>query len=482
MSNRRDFLKALAAGAVVASEGLLRARPVGAWQAGAGRPGAAGIAAGWDQLPAVLARIKPPVFAGRDFPVTRFGATGDNTRDNTDAFRDAIAACSRAGGGRVVVPEGEFLTGAIRLLTNVALHVEAGATIRFMRDPAKYPVVLTRFEGNDVMNYSPFIYSFEQDNIGITGSGTIDGNAGCANWWPWKGATECMASNARANQKGDSDALRQMGEKDVPPRGRIFGSGHYLRPMFIEPYGCRNVLIEGVTLLNSPMWHLHPVLCTNVTVTGLHINSSGPNTDGCNPESCTDVLIRNCDFNTGDDCIAIKSGRNADGRRLATPSQNIVIQGCHMRNGHGGVTIGSEDSGGVRNVFAENCRMDSPKLDFAVRIKDNAMRGGLVENIYVRNIDVGQVANAAVTIDFYYEEAEAGRFTPIVRHVEIRNLKSSKAKYALYLRGFRNAPIRDISLIDCRFDNVQEANVVENVMNIDVRNVRINGTLVNKIG
>jgi polygalacturonase len=273
-----------------------------------------------------------------------------------------------------------------------------------------------------------------------------------------------------------------MGEKDVPPRGRMFGPGHYLRPMFIEPYGCRNVLIEGVTLLNSPMWHLHPVLCTNVTVTGLHINSSGPNTDGCNPESCTDVLIRNCDFNTGDDCIAIKSGRNADGRRLATPSQNIVIQGCHMRNGHGGVTIGSEDSGGVRNVFAENCRMDSPKLDFAVRIKDNAMRGGLVENIYVRNIDVGQVANAAVTIDFYYEEAEAGPFTPIVRHVEIRNLKSSKAKYALYLRGFRNAPIRDISLIDCRFDNVQEANVVENVMNIDVRNVRINGTLVNKIG
>jgi polygalacturonase len=273
-----------------------------------------------------------------------------------------------------------------------------------------------------------------------------------------------------------------MAENGVPPRQRVFGPGHYLRPQFIEPYGCRNVVIEGVTLLNSPMWQVHPVLCTNVTVKDLHINSSGPNTDGCNPESCSDVLIRNCDFNTGDDCIAIKSGRNGDGRRVATPSQNIVIQACRMRNGHGGVTIGSEISGGVRNVFAENCRMDSPKLDFAVRIKNNAMRGGLLEDIYIRDISVGQVARAAVTIDFFYEEGEAGGFTPVVRHVEIRNMKSSKAQHALYLRGFGNAPIRDLSLVDCRFENVREANVIENVMDIKVSNVRINGTPVDRIG
>ena len=181
-----------------------------------------------------------------------------------------------------------------------------------------------------------------------------------------------------------------------------FRRGHYLRPQFIQPYRCKNVLLEGVTLKNSPMWQVYPVLCTNVTVrkmtiTGADLNrESGPNTDGCDPESrALDVLIKDCNFNTGDDCIAIKAGRNEDGRRVNVRRKNIVIQDCHMQDGHGGVTIGSEISGGVRNVFAENCRMDSPRLDTRVRIKNNAMRGGLLENIHVRNIEVGEVAQAA---------------------------------------------------------------------------------------
>jgi polygalacturonase len=220
------------------------------------------------------------------------------------------------------------------------------------------------------------------------------------------------------------------------------------------------------------------VLCTNVTVNNVNVVSHGPNNDGCDPESCTDVLIKDCSFATGDDCIAIKSGRNADGRRLNAPSQNIIIQGCTMKDGHGGVTIGSEISGGVRNVFAERCQMDSPHLDRALRLKNNAMRGGLLEHIYLRDVAVGQVAEAIISIDFYYEEGEKGNFTPIVRNVGVRNVTSKRSKYALYLRGFKNAPITDILLEDCAFDNVAKPNVAENVHDVTLRNVRINGRVV----
>lgn len=275
-----------------------------------------------------------------------------------------------------------------------------------------------------------------------------------------------------------------MVEKGVPPRDRVFGPGHYLRPQFVQPYRCQNVLIEGVTLVNSPMWQVHPVLCRNVTIQKLTIRTSklGPNTDGCDPESCTDVLIKDCFFSVGDDCIAIKAGRNADGRRVRVPAQNIVIQGCHMKDGHGGVTIGSEISAGVHNVFAEKCQMDSPDLDIAVRFKNNAMRGGVLENIHVRDIAVGQVAMAAVSIDFFYEEGPQGNFTPVVRNVSIQNLKTEKAKYALYLRGFTNAPIRQVRFLDCDFNGVALPNVIENVQDISVRNVRINGKLVERVG
>ncbi|MHB8755826.1 MAG: glycoside hydrolase family 28 protein [Candidatus Acidiferrales bacterium] len=166
------------------------------------------------------------------------------------------------------------------------------------------------------MNFSPFIYAFEQENIAITGRGTIDGNSSCQHWWPWKGSRTCGWQQGDPDQSKDRNLLHEMGEKGVPVSSRVFGEGHYLRPQFIQPYRCKNVLIEGVTLLNSPMWQVNPVLCTNVTVQGLTISSFGPNTDGCDPESCADVLIKNCFFNTGDDCIAIKSGRNADGRRV----------------------------------------------------------------------------------------------------------------------------------------------------------------------
>jgi polygalacturonase len=433
-------------------------------------------ATGWDIVPGILRRIVPPTFPSREFDITRYGAKGDGTTDCSEAFTRAIAACAQAGGGRVTVPAGRYVTGPLRLRSNVELHVVKEGTIAFHRDPARYlPAVFTRWEGVELMGYSPLISAFEQENIAITGDGALDGQADETNWWPWNGKPEYGWKSGDPRQKEARDRLFQMAEQGIAVSQRVFGDGSYLRPQFVQPYRCRNVLVDGVTIRRSPMWEIHPVLCTNVTVRNVKIATHGPNNDGCNPESCRDVLIEGCEFDTGDDCIAIKSGRNADGRRLKTPSENLIIRNCRMKDGHGGVTIGSEISGGVRNVFAERCTMDSPQLDRALRFKNNAMRGGTIEHVYMRDVTVGQVADSVLSVDFYYEEGDKGPFTPVVRHVEMKNVTSKKSPYALYLRGFANAPISDVRLIGCRFDGVAKGNVLENVQGLTYTDVRING-------
>jgi polygalacturonase len=430
---------------------------------------------GWAMVPDILARLRPPVFPQRDFLLTQYGAVGNGRFDCTDAFLRAIQACYRAGGGRVVVPRGTFLTGPIHLASNVNLYLDEGAIVRFKQDPSAYlPPVFTRWEGVEAMNYSPFIYAFEKENVAITGSGVLDGQADEAHWWPWKGRKEYGWQEGMPHQEEGRRRLFEMAEAGVPPEQRILGEGFYLRPNFIQFYRCRNVLIEGVTIVNSPMWEIHPVLCENVTVRSVTVRSYGPNNDGCNPESCRYVLIEDCLFDTGDDCIAIKSGRNADGRRLNLPSEYILIRNCKMRDGHGGVVIGSEISGGARYIFAERCEMSSPNLDRALRIKTNSVRGGIVEHIYMRDVQVGQVADAVIRINFYYEEGDVGAFTPIVRHVEVRNLISRRSPYALYLRGYARSPIQDVRLIECTFEGV-EKNLTEYVDGLYFQNVRING-------
>jgi polygalacturonase len=430
-----------------------RAFLVSAAAAAASRSRAAAI----DYAGSILARIKPPVFPNRDFDIAKYGADGDGKKLSTDAISQAIAACSAAGGGRVVVPNGLFLTGAIHLKSNVNLHIEKDATLRFSRDPKHYlPVVYTRFEGTECMNYSPFLHAFEQTNIAITGSGTLDGQADCEHWWPWKGRTDCGWKLGDASYQKDDQALISMGDRNVPVSQRVFGEGHYLRPNFIQPYRCRNLLIEDVSIVNSPMWEIHPVLCRNVTVRGVNINSHGPNNDGCDPESCADVLIDRCIFDTGDDCIAIKSGRNTDGRRVNVPCENLIVQDCTMKDGHGGVSIGSEVSGSVRNVFVQRCQMDSPNLQRALRMKSNSQRGGTMENVFFRDVTIGNVAEAVVEVDFYYEEGPGGPFNPTVRNINIANVTSKSSKYALYLRGYKDDPIRGITLENCTFDKVAQ--------------------------
>ena len=435
---------------------------------------------GWERVPSILARIKPPTFAKKSYPVTRFGAKADGTTDCTRAFRRAIDACANAGGGRVVVEGGTFLTGPIRLRSRVNLEVREGATIKFVTDPKAYEqFVLTRFEGVELMGLSPLIYALDAANVAVTGAGTLDGQASNTVWWHWNGSPRYGWKQGAGNQRAARAQLFEMAERHVPVESRRFGVDSFLRPPFIQPYRCNNVLIEGVTIRNSPMWEINPVLCRNVTVRGVQIDSHGPNNDGCDPESCRDVLIEHCRFDTGDDCIAIKSGRNADGRRVNVPTENVIIRDCEMRDGHGGVTIGSEISGGVRHVYAERNKMDSPQLDRALRLKNNAMRGGVLEHIYMRDVQVGQLADAVLQVDFLYEEGANGNFPPVVRDVELLRVTSKKSNYALYLRGYEKGTIDDVRVIDCTFDGVAKPDVVEHVTGLVRRNVTVNGQKLN---
>jgi len=486
MTSRREFLnRALITGAGLGVTAWLKPSLVRSPSALAIAPAAEDA---WAEAARILRRIKPPIFPRREFVITKFGAVGNAREDCTEAFAKAISACARAGGGRVVVPDGEFLTGAIHLKSNVNLYISKNATIRFDRDPKKYlPVVFTRWEGMELMNYSAFIYAYGQRNVGISGEGVIDGQADCDHWWPWKGRTGCGWKRGDPEQSKARKVLYEMVEKSTPVSQRVFGEGSYLRPNFIQPYRCTNVLIEGVTLRHSPMWQLHPVLCTNVTIRNVRIEreagateQTGPNADGCDPESCRDVLIKDCWFATGDDCIAIKAGRNNDGRRVPIPSENIVIQGCQMKDGHGGITIGSEISAGVRNVFAENCHLDSANLNMAIRVKNNALRGGQLENFYFRNIEVGEVAEATVGVDFNYEEGANGPYTPRLRHLVIENLRSGKSKHALNLQGLDRAHLDDIQLTNCTFENVANGSVVKYVDGLSLKNVRVNGSVVSR--
>jgi polygalacturonase len=440
------------------------------------RAGVAQSADPWVRAGTIVGAITVPRFPARDFDITKFGAVGDGQASCTDAIRRAIAACTAAGGGRVVVPEGRFLTGAIRLDSNVNLHLADTATLAFTDDLKQYPRVFTRWEGVELMNFSPFIYAFEAQNLAITGRGTLDGQADETHWWHWRRPGPGTQGRDRAAR----NRLIEMQAKGVPVARRVFGEQDYLRPNFVQPYRSRNILIDGVTIVNSPMWEIHPVLCESVTVRSVTVRSHGPNNDGCNPESCRNVLIEGCTFDTGDDCIALKSGRNDDGRRLNVPVQDVVIRNCTMKDGHGGVVIGSEISGGARNIFAERCRMDSPQLDRALRIKTNSVRGGLIEGVYMRDVTVGEVAEAVVTINFFYEEGEGGPHLPVVRDIEVRNVTSRKSQHALLLRGFRNAPISGVRLEDCTFDGVASGDVLENVKGIELKNVRVNGTVRNE--
>ena len=437
--------------------------------------------------------IQVPQISGKDYLITKFGARPDaSAADNQKAIQKAIDKCAKKGGGRVVVPAGQtFLTAAIHLKSHVDLHIEEGATLLFAFKPDLYPIVETTWEGLDCFNLSPCIYANGQTDIAITGKGVIDGGGSNEAWWPWVGVAHFGWKEGGISQSREArprllrcgeDGVPMRDEQGQPVRERSFGPQDGLRPQLVNFYQCQRVLIEDVTLLDSPFWVIHPLRSTDVTVRRVHINNAGPNGDGCDPESCDRVLIEDCFFNTGDDCIAIKSGRNRDGREHAMPSQNIIIRNCEMKNGHGGVVIGSEISGGAKNIFAHDCVMDSPNLDRVLRIKTNSCRGGIIENIYVKDIKVGQCGESVLKINLDYDHNEIccrGNF-PMVRNVLMENVTCEKSKYGVQIIGLDDDTfVYDIDVRNCRFNGVQQGNFQSGkVRDVRFDKLYVNGSLV----
>ena len=449
---------------------------------------------GWDEqlYKQIEQSIQLPKFGNNDIVITKTGAKTDaKAEKNQKAIQKAIDKCAKKGGGKVIVPAGQrFKTGAITLKSHVNLVIEQGAVLEFVFQPELYPIVETAWEGLDCYNLSPCIYANGATDIALSGKGTVDGGGNRQTWWPWNGATKHGWTEGVKSQKdGGRARLLQNGEDGIPMRingkpnpQRTFTENDRLRPQLVNFVNCERILIEDVTLLSSPFWVIHPLKSTDITVRGVHINNDGPNGDGCDPESCDRVLIENCYFNTGDDCIAIKSGRNRDGRERAMPSKNIIIRNCEMKNGHGGVVIGSEISGGCTNVFAHDCVMDSPNLDRVLRIKTNSCRGGIIENINMKNVKVGQCGESVLKINLDYEPKEIccrGNY-PTVRNVYMENVTCEKSKYGVQIIGLEeDTYVYDIHVKNCKFNGVKDGNTITGkTRNVKLENLFVNGNLV----
>ena len=436
--------------------------------------------------------IRVPQFADKAYAITKYGAKATNTAaQNQKAIQKTIDLCSKKGGGRVVIPAGQtFLTGAITLKDGVNLHVEEGAVLEFAFEPELYPIVETSWEGLECFNLSPCVYAFKAKDIAITGKGTIDGGGSNDTWWPWNGnprfgwkegmISQRIESRPRLLKNGE-DGIPMYNEKGERSPERVFGPKDGLRPQLVSFNKCEGILLEDITLLRSPFWVIHPLHSTDITVRRVKMINDGPNGDGCDPECCDRVLIEDCFFNTGDDCIAIKSGRNRDGRERNMPSKNIIIRRCEMKNGHGGVVVGSEISGGCQNVFAHDCVMDSPELERVLRIKTNSCRGGIIENINMRNIKVGVCKESVLKINLDYEPKEVccrGNF-PTVRNIYMENVTSEQSKYGVQIIGLEeDTYVYDVTVKDCHFNGVKDGNFQSGkTRNITFDNLFVNGSL-----
>lgn len=428
----------------------------------------------WDKMNIVYKNIVPPTFPDKNYVITDFYNGKDSLY--TKAINQAISVCAAHGGGKVIIPKGEFLTAPIRLKSNVNLHLVDSAVLKFTTDYNLFDTVRTRIEGIDCYNISPLIYAYGETNIAITGSGIMDGQADKTNWFCERRIKGVVQEDGkRINEK---TLLYEMKDDSIPFNKRVFIGETSIRPQFINLYKCKNILLEDFTINRSPFWLIHPLLSENITVRRVKMKSHGHNNDGCDPESCKNVLIEDCDFDTGDDCIAIKSGRDEDGRFWNIPSENIIVRNCRMKDGHAGVAIGSEVTGGCRNVWVENCQMDSPELDRIIRIKSNAMRGGEVENIYVRNIAVGECKESILGMELKYWRVDDGPYLPYFHNIHLENITSRKSQYILHLDGFVDkVQARNIFIKNCMFDGVESAeiNKVTGVDNIHFENVKVNG-------
>jgi polygalacturonase len=401
------------------------------------------------------------------YNVLNYGAKNDSSKIATKAIASAIAAASKKGGGTVYFPAGKYLTGPIHLKSNITIFIDAGAELHFSDNFDDYlPMVESRYEGVDVKSFSPLFYAYKAENIAIVGRGLINGHG--QKWWNY------VLGFKEGPTRNKYQRIFDSVNKDIllPDDPAQMKKG-FLRPPFIQPLYCRNVLIEGITIVNSPFWTVTPEFCENVTVNGVTINNpKSPNTDGINPSSCRYVHISNCHISVGDDCITIKSGKDIPGRTKATPAENYTITNCTMLSGHGGVVIGSEMSGDVRKITISNCIFDG--TDRGIRIKTTRGRGGIVEEIRVDNIIMKNIQQQAIVLDMAYTRTQpepVSERTPRFRNIHLSNI-TAQTNEAIYINGLPEMPVDDISFNDIQFDAQKGARVKE-ASNIEFHNVRI---------
>jgi hypothetical protein len=409
--------------------------------------------------PFKMPQLQRPVFPERVFDIRDYGAVADGTTKDTQAFAKAIEACAAAGGGRVLVPAGKWFTGPIHLASNTDLHLAEGAEIIFSDRFEDYlPVVLVRVGGIEIYNYSPFIYARDSNNIAITGPGKLNGNA--QKWWAWAGR--------------ETNRFFEMSAAGVPVEQRVFGTeADAIRPNFVSFVNCRNVLLEGFTIGGGPNWTIHPTYCENVIIRRLNVVTSGPNNDGIDPDSCKNVLIEHCTFETGDDCVVLKSGYNEDGWRVGKPTENVVMRYCSSKRGHGGLVVGSEMSGDVRNVYMHDCEFEG--TDRAVRIKSRRGRGGVVENIWAQNLKVRNMQREVIILNMVYgadTRQAANEKPPVFRNIFIRNVVGDGAPTAVLIRALEDSPVENVRLQDVKIKSTKGI-ICSNVKDVLFENVNV---------
>ena len=410
------------------------------------------------------------------------GAVTDGTTVNTRLINSTIERLAGEGGGTLFFPAGRYLTGPIRLKSNITLELEAGATLLFSTNFDDYlPFVEVRHEGVMMKSFCPLIYATDAENITIKGEGTLDGQGKA--WWDefFK-----VLIDLRDNGKRDVNKYQPLFEKENDVK-KIASEANedwhgtldrrFFRPPFIQPIRCKNVRIEGVKIINSPFWTVNPEFCDNVTVDGVTIhNVDSPNTDGINPESCRNVHISNCHISVGDDCITIKSGRDLQARNIGAACENITVTNCTMLSGHGGVVIGSEMSGGVRRVTITNCVFEG--TDRGIRLKSTRGRGGIVEDIRISNIVMKDIKKEALTFNLKYsrmpQEPKSER-TPVFRNIHISGVTVVDVNVPIQIVGLEEAPISDIVLRDIQIKNGKQPNEFKDCENILMENVVVNG-------
>ncbi|WP_432628467.1 glycoside hydrolase family 28 protein [Brotaphodocola sp.] len=428
----------------------------------------------------ILSRMELPVIADRQYSVQEFGVVPDSEEIQTVFLQKAIDTVNEQGGGRIVFPAGSYLTGALHLKSGVELHLESADTVlKFVNEEVSlhYPLVFSHWEATPCYNFSPLIYACDAHDIAVTGCGVLDGGADREHWWNWHHQVEnAWSSNRRDLQLEDRKALREMNENGTPVEERVFGDGHFLRPNFVQPIRCKRVLLQGFTLKNSPMWQLNPVMCESLTVDGVTMSSHGANNDGCDPESCSGVHIKNCRFDTGDDCISLKSGRDRDGRIANKACEYVLIENNEFADGHGGVALGSEMSGGIRHVLAMNNRFSSPNLTYALRLKTNAKRGGMVEEVTLADSVMDHVHGAAVHGTMLYEDGRNGEYLPVFRNIRIENITAHGGDYGIFLEAFDEVPITGLVLKNIVIDGAKKMIRCMNWKDPVVENVVINGS------